>query len=243
MLLGFRDAELALDVDRLARRVAARRLPRRAGSPRDRRSADAARRTRRFRSASCTRPRCAAPVHSLYHPRLNFEAGSAFFVGAPGRPAVHGLWRSRRDRRGQLAAAALSRARRRRGPRGDPRRDRRACLLSAAAGLRRAMRRRGRRCEPEVRGVPDLRRDDAERSSGPLFMPPDARAARQCRPRIRQRRIRPAAAVDLTRLFIEEYAHAAPLDPSALLGFWERCGVNPAGVGVCRPGLRTRRSA
>ncbi|MGH7337023.1 MAG: hypothetical protein ACREI7_05570, partial [Myxococcota bacterium] len=34
-----------------------------------------------------------------------------------------------------------------------------------------------------------------------------------------------------------EYTHAAPLDPGALIGFWERCGRNPTGVEVCRPGL------
>ena len=42
----------------------------------------------------------------------------------------------------------------------------------------------------------------------------------------------------MTRLFIEEYAHAAPLDPGALLGFWERCGLNPAGVERAGRGLR-----
>jgi hypothetical protein len=38
---------------------------------------------------------------------------------------------------------------------------------------------------------------------------------------------------------MNEYAHGAPLEPSALLGFWERCGLTPAGVSACQQGLRT----
>ena len=75
-----------------------------------------------------------------------------------------------------------------------------------------------------------------QRRRGPLFVR-RMRALRTVASPNPERRIRPSAAVDVTRLFIEEYAHAAPLDPGALLGFWERCGVNQTGVALCRPGL------
>ena len=42
----------------------------------------------------------------------------------------------------------------------------------------------------------------------------------------------------MTWLFMERYAHAAPFDPGALLGFWKRCGSNERDVARCEPGLR-----
>jgi hypothetical protein len=43
----------------------------------------------------------------------------------------------------------------------------------------------------------------------------------------------------MTQLFMKEYAHGAPLEPSALLSFWERCGLTPAGVDACKRGVQT----
>jgi hypothetical protein len=54
-------------------------------------------------------------------------------------------------------------------------------------------------------------------------------------------RIPPKAAVALTELYMSEYSHAAPLDPGALLKFWERCGANSTGISLCRPGLETAK--
>jgi hypothetical protein len=73
---------------------------------------------------------------------------------------------------------------------------------------------------------------------GPLFLG-RMRALSGSLPANPARRIRPSVAIDMTRLFMGEYAHGAPLEPSALLGFWERCGLAPAGVTACQRGLRT----
>src|SRR5262249_13150107 len=48
----------------------------------------------------------------------------------------------------------------------------------------------------------------------------------------------PATAMSFARLYLEEYAHSAPLRASELLTVWQRCGLAPSGVERCRPGLR-----
>jgi spermidine synthase len=235
MLLGFNDADLALDIDRLARRA-----------ERPEFHAEMARLGIGDLAALLAHEtiplgvvRAAAirgPVHSLYHPRLNFEAGRAFFVGHQGdlpftgygEPAQLGAVNSLARRyfesrdgadgvaiRGSIATHSCYQ----RLP---------GCGAYAAAWSR---------MEPKSEAYQAFI-STVQSQKGPLFMG-RMRVLSGVAPGNATRRIRPAMAIDMTRLFMNEYAHGAPLEPSALLGFWERCGLTPAGVSACQQGLRT----
>jgi hypothetical protein len=234
MLLGFRDAQLALDVERLERR--AQRPDFRAVL--DRLGITDLAGLLAHETLPLGVVRAAAipgPLHSLYHPRLNFEAGRAFFVGQGGElpftgygepaeiGAVNSLVRRYSDRLDggdlePLRASLATRSCYMRLP---------GCGAYAAAWA-------GMQPNSEV-----FRAFVAtvQTRNGPTFLR-RMRILNQARGPDQAPRIRPAQALDLTRLFMGEYAHGAPLDPTALLRLWERCGLTQTGVKVCEPGVR-----
>jgi spermidine synthase len=235
MLLGFRDGELATDVDRLARR--AERPEFRAEMERLGISGLPALLAHETIPLGVVRAAALrGPIHSLYHPRLNFEAGRAFFVGNQGtlpftgygEPAQVGSVNSLAHRYFEnrdgadpepIRAALATRSCYQRLP---------GCGAYAASWSQ---------MQPKSEEFRTFAATIQSRN-GPLFMP-RMRVLLGTPPANPKQRIRPAVAVDLTRLFMEEYAHGAPLEPSALLGFWERCGLSPAGESACQRGVRT----
>jgi len=235
MLLGFRDGDLALDIDRFAHR--AERPEFRAELTRLGIGSLAALLAHEVFPLDVVRAAAIrGPIHSLYHPRLNFEAGRAFFVGHSGNlpftgygePAqvgavnslVHRYFENRDGADGEtIRAAVASRSCYQRLP---------GCGAYAAAWAQ---------MQPKSEDYQTLAATIQGRS-GATFLP-RMRALLGAPAGNPTRRIRPAVAVDVTRLFMEEYAHGAPLEPSALLGFWERCGLSPTGVTACQRGVRT----
>jgi hypothetical protein len=233
MLLGFNDAGLALDVDRLERR-----LQRPDFSPiLERLGIPGLPALLVHESIPLDVTRAAGlggPIHSLYHPLLNFAAGRAFFAGDHGDlpftgygeaaeiGAAHALLRRYADAHGgQLSEA-----------------DRGEVAMHACYEYLTGC---GSYAALWAQSNPDSEAyrtfvGSMQRQRGALFVR-RARALRDASLANPKRRIPPRIAVELTRLFMNEYAHAAPLDAGALLGFWERCGINPKGVQVCRPGL------
>jgi spermidine synthase len=233
MLLGFRDADLALDVGRLEGRM--QRADFRAVLDRlgiadlPTLVAHEAIPLGVLQAAALR-----APVHSLYHPRLNFAAGRGFFAGHQEDLPFTGYG-------GPAEVGAANSLLRRYLARGDGQRAEAVfaevapyvcsnrlpgCGAYAAAWARSNT---GSGGFQEFAAV-------MQRQRGPLFL----RRMRMLGDEGIQNpegRIPPNGAVAMTRLFLEEYAHGAPLDPRALLGFWERCGLKPAGVTMCRPGL------
>jgi spermidine synthase len=233
MLLGFRDADLALDLDRLERRAQRPDFH----AVLDRLGIHDLPTLLVHENLPLDVVRVAAirgPIHSLYHPRLNFEAGRAFFVGDHGDLPFTGY--------GEAAELGTENSLLRRYLDRNDGRDPEVIRAEIASHA----------CYQDLPGCGALAALWAESASntdayrsfvgsmaqlrGPLFVRRMV-ALRDSGTVKSDRRILPKLAVDLTRLFINEYAHAAPLDPAALLGFWERCGINPAGVGLCRPGL------
>jgi hypothetical protein len=69
----------------------------------------------------------------------------------------------------------------------------------------------------------------------PLFAPP-APAASEKLPALS-----PLYALSATEQFMARYAFAAPFDPDALLGLWERCGTDAGTRRLCRRGLENAR--
>jgi hypothetical protein len=234
MMLGFRDADLALDVDRLrvrAQRSDFRAVLDRLGIP-DLPTLLAHEAIPLGVLHAAAR---GAPIHSLYHPRLNFEAGRAFFAGHQGnlpftgygKPAgvgaVNALLRRYIDRSdGQSPEAIYAKV----APH--------TCLnyLPGCGAYVAAWAQSNPQSE-EFRSLVAA----MQNQRGPRFIR-RMLALRGGPVEISQPRIPPNAAIEVTRLFFDEYAHGAPLDPRALRGFWERCGVQPAGVERCRPGLQ-----
>jgi spermidine synthase len=235
MFLGFRDADLALDVARLDRR---------AQHPDFRAALDSL--------GIADLPTLLAyeaiplgvlravdlqvPIHSLYHPLLNFVAGRAFFAGHQAELPFTGY--------GGAAEVGAANSLLGRYLRGLDGRDPEAIYAETA---KRVCNRRLPGCGALVaqwasaKPVSDEFRSFAARMArerGPRFVR-RMRALRDGQLDNPELRIPPKVAVALTELFIDEYSHAAPLDPTALLGFWERCGINATGVSVCRPGLQT----
>jgi hypothetical protein len=96
MLLGFRDGELAMDVDRLARR--AERPDFRASWSGSASPAFRAARARDRSARRRARRGAARPDPLALPPSPQLRGGRAFFVGHQGEPAVHGLRRAGRGR-------------------------------------------------------------------------------------------------------------------------------------------------
>jgi spermidine synthase len=236
MLLGFRNADLALDVDRLGAR---------AERPDFRAVMD------KLQIAdlptllvheviplgALEAARIPGPIHSLYHPLLNFEAGRAFFAGHEGGLPFTGYGEA-----AEVGAAnsLLRRYLERDGGGDDTLKAQiavHACTqnLTGCGALAALF--------AESNHDPELFQPIAaalQKRKGPMFLP-RMRALRNPRIGNPNRRIMPEAAVEVTRLFMQEYTHAAPLDPSALLGFWERCGRNSVGVQMCQPGVHAAK--
>jgi spermidine synthase len=233
LLLGFRDSEFALDLERLERRM--QRADFRAGLE---------------RSGITNLPsllvhetlplgvlhaaKLEGPIHSLYHPRLSFESGRGFYAGKRGWLPFTGYGFA-----AELGAAnSLLRRYLSRFDGGVP--D--AIWEQIADGA----------CTTGVTGCPSLvsawsaawpesegsRRwvASVQRQEAKLFtrrlrfllepLPPGPRP-----------RIQPRTALEMARLYMAQYTHAAPFDPGALLGFWQRCGTDAAGLADCAPGL------
>jgi spermidine synthase len=234
LLVGVRDADAALDLPRLQRRF--QRPDFRAGFAR------AGIRDFPQLLAHETMPlgvanvtALAGPIHSLYHPQLSYEAGRGFFVGRRGmlpftgygEPVEVGAANSlllrflasvSPESVGRVREGAALHACREQLPN---------CGALAAAWLR------------EQPGSETARRL-AQRLSqqfGPAFV---SRLALlfdvESQP---TNRVRPAAAVEMTELFLTHYSHAAPFSANALLGIWERCGLDARGMSICEPGRRT----
>jgi spermidine synthase len=236
VLLGFRDAKWALDLDRLAARL---HEPGFRGAAARLELADLS-----TLLAHETLPlgvvqaaALAGPVHSLYHPRLSFIAGRAFFTGSRGSlpftgygaPAEVGsansLLRRYRSQFSGSAADAIrgetaSRACRAHLPNcgalaaawsnAQPKSDRFAPLAETMNTSR------GPHFIERLRFFLDSKR--------PVPPPSD--------------RISPADALERTRLYIDHYAHAEPFDPARLLEVWQRCGLDPQSSEACDRGLR-----
>lgn len=175
------------------------------------------------------------PIHSLYHPRLNFEAGRAFFVGQQGDLPFTGY--------GEPAEVGAANSLVRRLAERSDGQDAAAVQSEVAS---RTCYQRLPGCGAYVGwwGNASPSSDDyqtlvasLQQRNGPLFVR-RMRALSNGRGLQNTNRIRPEAALELTQLFMNEYAHGAPLDPSALLNIWQRCGINPTGQAACRPGLR-----
>ena len=237
MLIGFRDPQQATDLARLERRL--QRADFRAiasrigvGEP-DLLLAHEALPLDVLNAADLP-----GPIHSLYRPRLSFEAGRAFFVGK-----ITGLPFTGYGRAADVGAANSLLARHLAGL-GAEQRD--AELGQVASYV----------CENQLPGCGSLAaawgdqndgseayRDFAQRLAqrGPLFLKRmrilrdgdgDGAAATG-----KEHRYRPPAAMAFARLYLQEYAHSAPLRASELLNVWQRCGVAAPGVERCRPGL------
>jgi hypothetical protein len=234
MLLGFRDADLALDVERLDRRI--RRpdfhsiLERLGIVDLPMLLAHEAMPLGVVNAAALR-----GPIHSLYHPRLNFEAGRAFFVGHQGELPFTGY--------GEPAevGAANSLVRRlvaRSNGDGVVAIQRDVASHSCYERLPGCGAYVGwwAGAKPGTEEFQTLS-DTLNQRNGPLFVRRMRYLANERTTHLTNR-IRPEAALEMTQLYMKEYAHGAPLDPSALLEFWQRCGLNPVGQTNCRPGLR-----
>jgi spermidine synthase len=175
------------------------------------------------------------PTHSLYRPLLSFEAGRAFFVGARGDLPFTGYGRA-----AQVGAEQSLLARYLASLDGERREQERAAVTSYA-------------CDNQLPGCGALAaawaHEDGRSAAfqalaarlrgrdGPLFL----RRLRVLRDGLSgqaDRRVRPAAAMAITELYMQQYAHSAPLQPATLLKIWQRCGLNEAGIERCSPGLR-----
>jgi spermidine synthase len=174
------------------------------------------------------------PTHSLYRPRLSFEAGRAFFVGAQGRLPFTGYGRA-----AEVGAANSLLARYVAALEGERREAVRGEVASYA-------------CEKQLPGCGALTAAwGSEDAGSPAYRALAARLARRGSNFLRGLRalrdgspdddssIDPRVAMGLTRLFLEQYAHSEPLRADELLKIWRHCGVRPSDVERCRSGLRT----
>jgi hypothetical protein len=234
LLLGFRDPELALDLGRLEQRFA--RADLRAGfEPLGIEDLPTLLAHETLPIGVANAADLAGPVHSLYHPRLAYEAGRAFLVGDSawlpftgyGEPARVGA-----------ANSLLRRYLERFG--GDVPEDLRArftgeacrAKLADCAALATAWYRAAPRSPALARLLADLPGGD-----GPVLARELAWYLEPAAPE-RAPRIPPRAALSATRRFIDYYSHAVPFDPVRLVDFWQRCGRAPSAVERCAPGLR-----
>ena len=234
LLLGFDDADAALDVARIEQRFA---------------RADFAAGFAPLRIAELpqllvheTLPLGVAnalgldgPVHSLYHPRLAYEAGRAFVVGASawlpfsgfGDAARIGAEHSLLRRYLARFAGVVPEPLRARFTREACRTEIPECAALATAWYRSA---------PDspalarfLAGLPG--------GEGPLLVR-ELSWFLEPAPPADAPRIRPRLALDATQRFLDYYAHSTPFDPARLVGFWERCGRTPVAAERCAPGLR-----
>jgi spermidine synthase len=235
LLLGFRDDHFALDLDRLRARLAQR----------DFRAAAARLEIADLSTllAHETLPlgvvhaaALSGPVHSLYHPRLSFVAGRAFFTGGRGALPFTGFGKAAEiGRANSLLRRLLARA-------PDPR----AADAIYAEAAWRACRAQLPNCaaltaawsstkprSPRYAELAELLRS----SQGPSFLP-RLEALESGDTTAGLARVEPDDARAWTRLYRDYYAHAAPFDPARLVEVWQRCGAARSGEDGCGPGLR-----
>jgi spermidine synthase len=233
LLIGFRDANAALDVERLARRL-----------QRPDFSAVFARLGIRDLPALLVHETLPigvvdaaefdGPIHSVYAPKLAFEAGRGFFVGhqaslpftgsgdAAEIGADHSLLRRYLD---GLQGDALDAAWREVAERACSHELPGCGALAASWALTPG----GSEASQELLAW-------LEQERGPLFV---RRLTALLGGSLQEGgRVRAETAQQVDELYRTEYAHSAPFDPGALLQFWNRCGLDPPGLEQCRPGLR-----
>jgi spermidine synthase len=175
------------------------------------------------------------PIHSLYRPLLSFEAGRAFFVGQPGALPFTGYGSA-----ADIGAANSLLARylaslddaRSEAVHGQVASYACASQLPGCGALAAAWAGENGNSEAYRALAARLRNQ-----RGQLFLR-RMRVLRDGAPAAENGRIRPFAALAMTRLFMEQYAHSAPLSAVELLKIWQRCGLGASGLERCRPGLR-----
>ncbi|TMA30008.1 MAG: methyltransferase domain-containing protein [Deltaproteobacteria bacterium] len=235
VLLGFRNADRALDVGRLETRM----------ERSDFRSALERSQIRDLATLLVHEAiplgvlhavKLDGPIHSLYHPRLSFEAGRGFFVGMPsalpftghGAAAEIGAENSLLVRYlarfdgavpDQIWEEIASRACSRRLL---------DCRALAAAWSRAA---------PNSKNLAGLVAT-VTKNQGPMylgrlrrFLDPTPLAAP-----VADRKIAAATALEMTQLYTENYAHCAPFEPQVLLDVWRNCGGDRD---LCQRGAET----
>jgi predicted membrane-bound spermidine synthase len=234
LLLGFRDAESALDLARVEQRFARADL-RAAFEPLEISELAELLVHETLPLGVVGAAGLEGPLHSLYHPRLAFEAGRAFLVGRSGVLPFTGYGEAAR------VGAANSLL-----PRYLERFDGKVPESLRAQFTREACRRELAGCGALAtawyraeRGSPALQRFLANLpgGKGPVLVRELAWFYQPSDPE-RAPRIRPQLALSSTERFLAHYAHSAPFDPARLRDFWRRCGRTPPGVEACAPGLK-----
>ena len=238
ILLGIRDPDLALDLRRMARRMA--RPDFKAAFARSGIESFAGLLAHELLPLGVIHAAgLEGPPHTLLRPRLNDAAARAFFVGQIGHlPSTAGQSPARAGARNSLVGRlALARG----GVQGEGVRARivgETCVhrpLECAAQLAHwrhevPMSPARRRLIAEIRANPSLASHDViDRvpelarlyAPVPIHLTP-ARALR----------LAPRA----TELFVRHYSHAAPFSRQTLLDLWRRCAVNPAHREACATG-------
>jgi spermidine synthase len=234
LLLGFRDADAALDLARFEARFA---------------RADFSAAFARLRITELAQllvhetvplgvvnaAGLSGPVHSLYHPRLAFEAGRAFVVGGAGtlpftgygEPARVGAAHSLLRRYLERFAGAVPDALRGRFTREACRTEVPECAALATLWYR---------ASPNSLALARM----LDRLPGGEAVPLVRELAWYYEPAspANAPRIGPRAALNATHRFLDYYVHSAPFDPARLLDFWKRCGRTPDAERACAPGLR-----
>jgi hypothetical protein len=176
------------------------------------------------------------PIHSLYHPLLSYEAGRGFFVGMPSDLPFTGHGAAAEiGAQNSLLVRYLARYE---GAVPEPIWEEmtwRACnyQIPGCGALAAAWSRLPPASESFPKLVAKLRQEE-----GPLFLdrlrsflePASAAAPASVR------RVAPATALAMTRLYTAHYAHCAPFEPRALLDLWQRCEGNAE---LCRRGKRS----
>jgi spermidine synthase len=234
LLLGFRDAESALDLARVERRFA-RPDFRAAFEPLQITELPELLVHETLPLGVVHAAGLSGPVHSLYHPRLAFEAGRAFLIGATGwlpftgygEPARVGAANSLLRRYLDQLGGDVPEALRARFTAEACRSHVPECAALATAWYR------------AERDSPALQRflADLPGGEGSVLVRELAWFLQPADP-VDAPRIRPSGAMGSTQRFLDYYSHAVPYDPARLLDFWRRCGRTPAAVEHCARGLR-----
>ncbi|MEE8474560.1 MAG: fused MFS/spermidine synthase, partial [Myxococcota bacterium] len=229
LLLGFRESDHALDLDRLERRVRRPDI------------ADGLRRCGIDNFAELLAHELlplgvlhaaalSGEVHTLLHPRLSHRAARAFFVGHGGNiPTTAGLDPSRRGARNSIAG----RYRESRG--GTLPDDSRTALIREACEYRPAAcaallahwtdeaptSRARERLQQEIRAQPQI-----SAAASPALVNSLARLyGETSAPAEDEDGLE--AATRASRLFVQYYHHAAPFSRQVLVDLWRRCGEDP----------------
>jgi spermidine synthase len=244
LLLGFRDGAAALDLDRLERRAARPEFAaalRRSGVG----SFPALLAHELLPVGVLHAAELQGPVHTLFHPRLNHQAGRAFFRGGAGRLPFTGFGAPARvgSRNSLLRRYAA------RFQEGLPN-EVRSQVVEAVCSERRwqcaALLADWRRRDPDS---PALRRLSGEAAGRRLFG-----GAVSSRSVAALTRLFPGAggegegvvalreAERANDLFASYYHHAAPFDPERLFELWRRCRDDEKASRACADGMREARS-